>query len=111
MTACLVRASTLPFAVALLAVAGGCGQACNTVESLRLTPAEVTIAVGQHTKSLLESGGPCSDGYAAVKTHWSTVDTAIVTLDSVSGEVVGRAIGDARVLTAYASIPFTVHVR
>jgi hypothetical protein len=99
-------------------VVSGCG-ACAGVGLARLRITEKTIAVGQSFVAVYEEGGSCDRVFEPRPglTRWTTTDTTIVRVDSVSGRVTGLRVGDARVTpTAYFYISegptnVVVHVR
>jgi hypothetical protein len=98
-----------------LVLVAGCG--CMDVALNRVTPEEASIRVGESIMLVYESGGGCHSGNAIVDVHydvtptiWRTVDTLIVTLDTLSGRVTGRNPGDARIVSGGGS-GSVVHVR
>ena len=104
--------------LAITVSVSGCGD-CAGVGLGRLAITERTIAVGQSFVAVYEEGGSCDNVFEPRPdmTGWTTADTAIVSVDSVSGRVTGLRVGDARVApTAYYSITtgpasVLVHVR
>ena len=83
----------------------GCNSAgvCAGVGLWRTIPAESTLAVGQSLTLRHQEGGTCypsnpqESDYHDVEVFWSTSDTSVVQVNSPTGRVTGRAIGDARV--------------
>jgi hypothetical protein len=79
------------------------GEVCADVGLSRTLPAESTIAVGQSLTLRHQEGGTCypinprESDYHDVMVFWSTIDTSVVQVDSPTGRVTGRTIGDARV--------------
>ena len=102
--------------VALLLSVSGCGD-CAGVELFRLGMTERTIAVGQSFFATYEEGGSCSDSFEPVpdRVHWSTAETTIVDVDSLTGRVTGRHVGDALVVPSVGvttgPLSLLVHVR
>jgi len=96
-----------------------CGCECGEGTLTRLGETERTIAVGQSFIATYETGGSyCNAGSfapAADVTHWVTRDTATIALDSLTGQITGRRIGDAHVTpTSPATLgppTLLVHVR
>jgi hypothetical protein len=93
-------------------------HACAGLPAARVLPHDSTIAVGQALTVRLESGGYCAGQsptaatYQPVAAHWTTLDTVIVSLDSLTGVVTGRRSGDAHVTpTVQLGGIVTVHVR
>lgn len=99
----------------LLASASGCGD-CAGVGLNRLSETERTIAVGQSFVVTYEEGGSCSKIFTPVpgQAHWTSSDSTIVRVDSVTGQVTGKRIGDATVVpNTFDATPLSllVHVR
>jgi hypothetical protein len=104
----------LVFAVgALLASASSCGD-CAGVGLSRLGETERTIAVGQSFVATYEEGGSCTNTFAPVlgRARWSSSDTTTAVVDSVTGRVTGKRIGDALVVpnTFTGPLSLLVHV-
>lgn len=103
-------------ALAILSL-GACSEhPCSGSGLVRVSPETVTIAVGQSTTVQYQEGDSClptAEQFHAVASHWSTRDTTVVGVDSLSGRVVGRAVGDASVAAAtlVGPLPVLVHVR
>jgi hypothetical protein len=104
--------------VLLLGLAGCGDKVCAGLPLARIAPAEVTIAVGQTLTPRYQDGGYCAGNgpteadYRTVLTHWTTNDTAVVSLDSLTGTVTGRAPGDARVApVANPNLSLSIHDR
>ena len=99
---------------ALLASASSCGD-CAGVGLSRLSETERTIAVGQSFVVTYEEGGSCTNTFAPVpgRARWSSSDTTIVQVDSATGRVTGKRIGDATVVPNTFAPPLSllVHVR
>lgn len=112
-----MRLKCLVAAFAAIASSTSCGRPfCGGTGLGRVTPAESTIAIGQQVTAQYQEGDSClpTDAqYHNVATRWTTVDTLIVRLDSLTGVVVGLRAGDARVYgrTAAGPLPIVVHVR
>ena len=103
------------FAIAaLLASASSCGD-CADVGLERLSETERTIAVGQSFVVTHEVGGSCTNTFAPGRgrVRWSSSDTTIVVVDSATGRVTGKRIGDATVVPNTFAPPLSllVHVR
>jgi hypothetical protein len=105
---------------ALLVSVVGCGedQVCAGLPAARIVPSEATITVGETLMLRLEDGGYCTGHspaeatYQPVATHWTTADTAVVSLDSLTGTVTGRRPGDAHVIpTVQLGGLVAIHVR
>jgi hypothetical protein len=98
-----------------LLVLTGCG--CAGVGLDRVRPTDAIIAVGQTITLEYQTGGYChgssptESDYVTVPTHWTTKDTLIVALDTLTGRVSGRAIGDANVTMATRGYLVAIHVR
>lgn len=100
---------------------GGCKpRVCATVLYARMSPSDTTIPVGGVVAPRLLNSRLCTsltdpDSYwDVVATNWFTSDSAAVRLDTVSGQVTGRAKGDAVVRAradASHSLQLAVHVR
>lgn len=100
---------------ALLASASSCGD-CAGVGLARLSETERTIGVGQSFVAIYEEGGSCTNTFApsSAQPRWSSSDTTIVQIDSATGRVTGKRIGDASVVpNTYDAPPLSllVHVR
>jgi len=107
----------LPVAVAvgvLLTSASGCGD-CAGTELSRLSETERTITVGESFVVTYEEGGSCTHTFAPApgRANWSSSDTTIVQVDSATGRVVGKRIGNATVSSGTYAPPLSllVHVR
>jgi len=95
--------------------ASGCG--CKDFALSRVTPEEQTIGVGESLTLVYSTGGGCEAGNGvtdvslhASPTVWHTRDTLVVTVDALTGRVIGRAVGDAQVVSGGGSSA-TIHVR
>lgn len=82
----------------------GCGDklTCAGIGLVpRVMPTDTTIGAGTSFVARLEEGGTCSDEshavYHSVPATWLTSDTIVVRVDSVSGRVTGRSVGDAHI--------------
>ena len=90
---------------------------CAGVGLSRLGVTDKTIAVGQSFVAVYEEGGSCDNVFEPrpERSRWTTADTTIVSVDSVSGRITGLRVGDARVTpTAYifrGPTSVLVHVR
>ena len=84
---------------ALLTSASSCGD-CAGVGLSRLGETERTIAVGQSFVATYEEGGSCTNNFAPVpgRARWSSSEITIVDVDSVTGRITGKRIGDALVV-------------
>ena len=107
----------LPFVfaiVALLISASSCGG-CAAVGLTRLSETERIIAVGQSFVVTYEDGDSCTNIFAPSggQVRWSSSDPTIVGVDSASGRVTGKRIGDATVVpnTHTGPLSLLVHVR
>ena len=99
----------------LLTSTAGCGD-CAGVGLNRLSETERTIAVGQSFVVTYEEGGSCSKIFAPVsgQARWTSSDSTIVQVDSATGQVMGKRIGDATVVpNTFDATPLSllVHVR
>ena len=115
----LLAASALSaFLCATLLGATGCASDCAGVGLSRVLPADITIAVGQGYFVKYQTGGTCEpyrppqdENYKDTAAIWYTPDTLVVRVDSTTGLVTGRAIGDAKVVIRSAGLTVLVHVR
>jgi hypothetical protein len=111
-----MKLPTVVVGAALLVSSSSCGD-CAGVGLSRLGETERTVAVGQSFVATYEEGGSCTNNFAPVpgRARWSTSETTIVEVDSATGRVTGKRIGDAlvvpnvQVFTGPLSI--LVHVR
>ena len=89
----------LVFAGIVLLAAQGCGD-CAGVGLSRLGVTERTIHVGESFVATYEEGGSCSNTFAPVsdRVRWTSAETTVVAVDSVTGRVTGKALGDALVV-------------
>ena len=115
-TCVFTTTARLALAVGIIATAQGCGRVCGGSAFGRIVPGESTIAIGQSVtleQQVGESCGPTDEQFHVVPTTWSTADLTIVTLDSLTGRVIGRAVGDAHVSakTVAGLLTVMVHVR
>lgn len=107
----LITLAVLPQLIA------ACGDkiTCAGVGLIRLSPIDTTIVVGATFVIHYQEGGTCSDEshatYRDVPLVWRTNDTAVVRLDSSSGRVTGRAVGDAHLSAVDRGLVVSVHVR
>jgi Bacterial Ig-like domain (group 2) len=96
-----VKLSSLRLLVAsLLGLSSqACGD-CAGVGLSRLTPTEQTIHVGEAFVATYEEGGSCSNAFAPVpnRVTWASAETTIVVVDSLTGRVTGKRLGDALVV-------------
>jgi hypothetical protein len=76
-----------------------CGD-CAGVGLSRLGETERTIAVGQSFVATYEEGGSCRNEFEPVpdRAHWTTAEVSIVDVDSLTGRVTGKRVGDALVV-------------
>ena len=99
---------------AVLALAASCGD-CVGVGLSRLSETERTIAVGQSFVVTYQEGSSCSNTFAPVsgRARWRSSDTTIAVVDSATGRVTGKRIGDATVDPGTNDPPLSlvVHVR
>src|SRR6185295_707616 len=97
------------------AIACGDKITCAGVALARVSPRDTSIAVGASFVARYQQGGTCSDEshgtFDDVHVVWRTVDTAVVRLDSLTGRVTGRAVGDATLSIADRAFVVSVHVR
>ena len=102
--------------LALLVSVSGCGD-CAGVKLSRLGVTERTIAVGQSFVATYEEGGSCSGSFEPVpdRVQWSTRETTVVGVDSLTGRVTGKGVGDALVVpnvgVTTGPLSVLVHVR
>jgi uncharacterized protein YjdB len=95
----------------------GCNSNCAGVGFERVLPETSTIAVGQQLHPEYQTGDGCVGNisgadYHNTPTRWSTTDTAVVSVDSLTGLITGRRVGDARVSAhSAAGLALLVHVR
>ncbi len=91
--------------VLVVAIVAGCGSDCGGTSQSKLGITETTIAIGQTFVASYQETGSCGGTFADApeKTRWRTADTAFVSLDSLTGRVIGRRVGDAH-LTPTASV-------
>ena len=79
-----------------------------------VVPGDTTISLGQRFTIHLEIAG-CDGKLNNVSTQWATSDINVVRLDTLTGAVIGHAVGDATVYQSgggYSSLFVgTVHVR
>lgn len=88
------------FAVALVVLAAACGSlpdAGGGVVALQLLPPDVLTLRVDSSVTLRARALDIRGDSVAAPIFWRTPDTAFVTLDSVSGVMVGKSIGSARV--------------
>ena len=106
----------IAFAIgSLLASSSGCGD-CADRGLTRLSDTERTIAVGQSFVVTYEIGSTCTSTFepSAGRVRWQSTDSTIVQVDSLTGQVTGKRIGDATVRPdTYDITPLSllVHVR
>jgi hypothetical protein len=102
------------------ALIGSCraSEVCAGFGLIRVLPSDTTISVGQSFLAVLQLGGGCAGqtvtdaNYHTAATAWFSMDSLVVTVDSLSGRVTGRAKGDAvLVATEWGGPATTVHVR
>jgi hypothetical protein len=76
-----------------------CGD-CAGVGLSRLAPTELTIHVGEAFVATYEEGGSCSNTFGPVanRVTWASAETTIVVVDSLTGRVTGKRVGDALVV-------------
>jgi|SRR5215831_3725933 len=105
----------LVFSQACVAGIVGCG--CADVGLSRVSPAELTLAVGQSATLVYSTGGGCRSGNRTTDivlheapTVWHSRDTVVVAVDSLTGCVIGRSAGTAQVYSGGGSAA-TVHVQ
>jgi hypothetical protein len=94
--------ATFSWALCAAAVTFGvqaCGD-CAGVGLSRLSPTEQTIHVGDTFVATYEEGGSCHETFAPISNRvtWSSAETRIVAVDSLSGRVTGKQVGDALVV-------------
>jgi hypothetical protein len=93
-----------------------CGD-CAGVGLTRVSPTEQTIHVGESFLATYEEGGSCNKIFTPLANGvtWSSAETTIVAVDSLSGQVTGKQIGDALVVPSLygtiAPLSILVHVR
>ena len=95
--------------LALSMFVSSCGD-CAGLGTSRLAESEHSLRVGESFLAVYEVGGLCigissPENFTPTSTQWFTADTAIVQLDTLSGLVVGKRIGDARVFPVYGGVP------
>ena len=91
---------------------------CTLELGMHLTPAEATIAVGQSVTPKLELTSCGGRKRWTPTVVWLTTDTAVVSVDSITGQTTGRASGSAHVTPVehasngdHSYIPLLVHVQ
>ena len=98
----------------------GCHGDCAGVGLARLGITERTIAVGESFVATYELGGSCSNfepvaDPTSIGLRWASAETAIVAVDSLTGRVTGKQIGDALVVPSQSvttgPMSLLVHVR
>lgn len=98
----------------ILAVSCGDRITCAGVGLARVSPADTTIRVNDSFVARYEEGGTCGDiadaHYQAVPVIWHTVDSAVVAVDSSSGRVTARTVGNAFISSSHG-LGVAVHVR
>ena len=97
MSASFGRRRTAPLLVIWTAGLLACQDTtvCPADLRMRVTPAERTIAVGESFTATAEALG-CGGTRRLEETWtWGTEDTAVVTVESTSGRITGRAPGAA----------------
>lgn len=70
---------------------------CTDELGMHLTPSEATITAGQSITPTLELTSCGGRKRWTPTVVWLTADTAIVSVDSISGRITGRAPGSAHV--------------
>ena len=88
-----MRLRLLPF-LALPLLVSSCGDCAGAGRS-RLAETARSISVGESFLATYEDGGSCTEIFSPTSTQWFTADTAIVELDTLSGLVRGKRVGDA----------------
>ena len=80
--------------------AEACTDLCSGVGLSRLSPTEQTIHVGESFVANYEEGGSCSNTFAPEVgiVRWSSAETTTVVVDSLTGQVTGKHVGDALVV-------------
>ena len=99
--------------LALSVFVSSCGD-CAGVGTSRLAESEHSLRVGESFLAGYEEGGLClgsssPEDFRPTSTQWFTADTAILQLDTLSGLVVGKRVGDARVFPVYGGVPNGLH--
>jgi|KBSSwiStaDraftv2_1062776.scaffolds.fasta_scaffold227577_2 hypothetical protein len=100
----------------LALTASSCGD-CAGVPLSRLGETERTIAVGESFVATYEEGGSCNEHFAPVpdRARWTSAETPVVAVDSVTGRITGKQVGDALVVpnvwVTTGSWSVLVHVR
>lgn len=95
---------------------GACGD-CAGVGLSRLSPTEQTIHVGESFVATYEEGGSCHEAFAPVpnRVTWSSAEVTVVAVDSITGQVTGKRVGDALVVPSFGVTTgpqrILVHVR
>ena len=112
------QTSVLIVAISPLMLSMGCNNNCAGVGLARVLPETATIAVGQQFLPEYQEGDSCRGGnisdadYHATPSRWSTQDTTVVRVDSLTGLITGRRVGDARVsVHSAAGLALLVRVR
>ena len=113
-----MKANRIWSLLAVLASVGGqsCGD-CAGVGLSRLNPTEQAIHVGESFVATYEEGGSCSEAFAPVpnRVRWTSAETTIVAVDSITGQVTGKHVGDALVVPSFGVTTgpqsILVHVR
>ena len=96
-----VKARTVGLVLAMLVGAGvqACGD-CAGVGLSRLEQTELTIHVGDSFVATYEEGGSCSNTFSPApnRVTWASTETTVVAVDSLTGQVTGKHVGDALVV-------------
>lgn len=99
----------------------GCHGDCAGVGLARLGVTERTIAVGDSFTATYELGGSCSNTFepvadpTSIGLRWASAETTVVAVDSLTGRVTGKRVGDALVVPSQSvttgPLTLLVHVR
>lgn len=80
---------------------------CPAVLVTRVVPGDTTIGVGQSFTARYQTRD-CNGRWNDQVVHWTTSDSLVIALDTLTGKVTGRSVGDA-VITSVVQV--SVHVR
>lgn len=94
--------------IVILSVSGGCGCAGLGIAEIR-PGTEQTLLVGQTFTAEYWQGGECRGGgerhIDRQQMRWWTPDSTVLSVDSLTGTVRARAVGDGQVWGAFPGSP------
>jgi hypothetical protein len=112
-----MRVSSIWPLVAVLTGASPQACGCAGVGLSRLRPTEPTIHVGESFVATYEEGGSCDNVFTPVpnRVTWTSAETTVVVVESLTGRVTGKRLGDALVVPLFEGnagpLSIYVHVR